>query len=161
MIKLNLGCGKDIREGYDNIDIFSQNPKVIKGDVTNLSNYQDNSVDEVLALDIIEHFPGVKVLSVLKEWCRVLKPGGLLIIRTPDIEVIFDHFYPKAKNGQITWKRLSDIINGSQTTPYQFHHVTLSYSWLNQMLEECGIVATQKVRISNQNMVVHAWKGSK
>ncbi|HPP40751.1 MAG TPA: hypothetical protein PK498_10720, partial [Candidatus Kapabacteria bacterium] len=41
---LNLGCGKDIRDGFINIDLFSDDPRVVYGDVRKL-DLPDNSAD--------------------------------------------------------------------------------------------------------------------
>ncbi len=35
-IKINLGCGNDIRPGYTNIDLVNLDPRVKKADVRNL-----------------------------------------------------------------------------------------------------------------------------
>ena len=55
MLKLNLGCGKNIKEGYVNIDITSSNNKVIKSDIRRLPQYEDNSIDEIFLNQVLEH----------------------------------------------------------------------------------------------------------
>ena len=58
MIRLNLGCGKDIKPGYRNIDI---RPGLGVDEIADLSRlpwfWKDESVDEILMLDFLEHFP--------------------------------------------------------------------------------------------------------
>lgn len=157
MIKLNLGCGRDIKDGFVNIDINSKDPRVVLGDVSRL-NYESGSVDEIYALDILEHFELKRVESVLAEWCRVLKPRGVLFIRTPDLDVIFSRFYTKAQSGEISYQRLSSIIHGGQKTDFDIHYVTFNFSWLKQLLAELGMEETIYVKVSNQNMVVKATK---
>lgn len=85
MIKLNLGCGLDYQDGYINVDLYPHpNAKVdAQYDVTNLP-YLDNTVDEIRAFHIIEHFDFYQGQAVLKEWHRVLKPQGRLWLETPD-----------------------------------------------------------------------------
>jgi ubiquinone/menaquinone biosynthesis C-methylase UbiE len=41
----------------------------------------DNSVDFVISSHVIEHFPDP--IKALKEWYRVVKPGGYLYIIAP------------------------------------------------------------------------------
>lgn len=83
LIKLNLGCGNEILDGYINCDII--NPKAdMLFDATKVP-FPDNSVDEIRAYHIIEHFPFKQGLAALTEWFRVLKPNGKLIIETPDL----------------------------------------------------------------------------
>lgn len=83
MIKLNLGSGEEKLEGYINVDLYSEFSD-IKCDVRKLS-YNDNSVDEIRAYHIIEHFNFKEAYDIIKEWYRVLKPGGLILIETPDL----------------------------------------------------------------------------
>jgi len=84
-LRLHLACGHDYTEGYINIDFYAPEDAVCDArfDVMKLP-YPDNSVDEIKAFHIIEHFHFFEIQEVLKEWCRVLKPGGRLWIETPD-----------------------------------------------------------------------------
>jgi len=88
LIKLNLGCGDKILDGYINIDVVEsragEKPDVIC-DLHDLSKFQSNSVDEILAVHVIEHFWQWEVTDILKEWIRVLKPGGKLILECPNL----------------------------------------------------------------------------
>lgn len=80
--RLNLSCGNDIRKGYINIDLYNQKAD-LSCDVRKLP-YKDGTIDEIFASHIIEHFNYYEAKEVLKEWKRVLKKGGKLIIETPD-----------------------------------------------------------------------------
>ena len=83
---LNLGCGLDHIAGFVNIDNRSQvNPNLFC-DVTGGLPYLDDSVDYVRAYDFLEHIPSGKVVGVIEEIWRVLKPGGTLESLTPDAE---------------------------------------------------------------------------
>ena len=55
-------------------------------DVTDLSCFDTDSCDLIYACHIVEHFPRHGVGNVLKEWQRVLRPGGVLRIAVPDFE---------------------------------------------------------------------------
>jgi FkbM family methyltransferase len=85
-LKLHLACGFDYLEGYINVDLYPQQGARVDAsfDVKKLP-YEDNSVDEIRALHIIEHFDFYEGQEVLKEWFRALKPGGKLILETPDL----------------------------------------------------------------------------
>jgi hypothetical protein len=84
-MKLNLGCAKDIKEGYINIDIYDH-PLVKKADVRDLSFIENESVEEIYAKDILEHMSYMDGEKALKEWTRVLKPGGKIFIQTINLE---------------------------------------------------------------------------
>lgn len=85
-MKLNLGCGKDIREDFINIDLNVYEPNVKQGDIKNLDFIENNSVDEIFMRDVLEHFIFDESLLVLKECGRVLKPNGKITIRTINID---------------------------------------------------------------------------
>lgn len=84
-LKLHLACGTEYREGYINLDLYPAEGSQVDAivDITKIP-YPDNSVDEIMALHVIEHFDFHESIRVLSEWFRVLKPGGKLILETPD-----------------------------------------------------------------------------
>ena len=86
-IKLNLGCGGNILEGYTNIDTKKYDPIVHQMDVKDLI-FPNESVDEILAESVLEHISTFDTQETLWEWWRVLKPGGKLEIVVPDFDVI-------------------------------------------------------------------------
>ena len=84
-LKLHLACGHDYDDSYINVDLYAPEDARcdVRFDVQKLP-YPDNSVDEIKAFHIIEHFHFFEIQEVLKEWHRVLKPGGKLYLETPD-----------------------------------------------------------------------------
>lgn len=86
-IKLNLGCGDKILPGFINVDIAEnrngKRPNLIC-DLHRLS-ISDRSVDEILSVHVIEHFWRWEVMDILREWFRVLRPGGHIIIECPNL----------------------------------------------------------------------------
>lgn len=84
-LKLHLACGHDYNDDYINVDFYApEDAKCdVRFDVQKLP-YPDNSVDEIKAFHIIEHFHFFEIKEVLNEWYRVLKPGGRLYLETPD-----------------------------------------------------------------------------
>lgn len=91
-IKLNIGCGALKLEGYFNIDTNTTHNPDIVWDCTNLNLFMDDSVDEIIALHMIEHIDVWKVQEMLANWWSKLKYGGKLIIEVPNIELICENF---------------------------------------------------------------------
>jgi len=95
-IKLNVGCGPKLIDGYHNIDIKAR-PGVIVLDLNNLTeHYEAGSIDEICAIDVIEHFEFMHANKLLGQWCSLLKPGGLLKIATFDFDRIAAELMPAA-----------------------------------------------------------------
>jgi len=84
-IKLNIGCGNKKYDTYINIDIDPKYEPDIITSATNLSMFCDESVSEILAYHLIEHLTFNEVETALKEWNRVLKTGGKLILELPNL----------------------------------------------------------------------------
>lgn len=88
-VRINLGAGEDAFEGWINVDMIDL-PNIDV--VHNLMNFpypfEDNSADEIKAVDVIEHLPPYigedhGVIKFLEECHRILKPGGVLYMQTP------------------------------------------------------------------------------
>mgnify|MGYP001607631342 CR=1 FL=1 len=90
---VELGCGgkKTVPSalGVDRVPLGEVIPWVgeisvadVVADVTKKLPFKDASVDTVIARHILEHC--VDTISVLREWTRMLKVGGRLIISVPD-----------------------------------------------------------------------------
>jgi ubiquinone/menaquinone biosynthesis C-methylase UbiE len=82
MKKLNLGCGTDIKKGWINLDSADLPGVDVVHDINILPlPFGENSFDEILCQDILEHTENY--IPLLKELHRVLTPGGVLHIRVP------------------------------------------------------------------------------
>lgn len=85
-IKLNLGCGNDIKPGYINIDRYNNTGNVdLKADLGNLP-FPNESVGEIFTAHVFEHIGLNDIYSVLEEWRRVLELNGRLVLRLPNLE---------------------------------------------------------------------------
>lgn len=80
-LRLNIGAGDTVIPGFTPIDRKT-------GHEAYPLDYPDNSVDEVYASHVLEHFGREDVPKVLAEWVRVLKPGGLLRVAVPSMDWI-------------------------------------------------------------------------
>ena len=86
MILLDIGCGPAKRKGYVGIDKCPARGVDIVTPAHDLP-YPDGEVDEIFTSHMIEHLPMPEFVLALKEWYRVLRFGGKLIIRCPNFEL--------------------------------------------------------------------------
>jgi hypothetical protein len=79
-MKINLGCGNKLLDGYANVDLYA--PGAIQADI--LTWQPDGLADEVLAIHVVEHLRRDQVVPFLKHVRSYLAPGGKLIVEMPE-----------------------------------------------------------------------------
>ena len=79
-MKLNLGCGSKLRDGYVNVDKFGE-PDVLCDLSIFPWPWTDGSVDEVFSEHFLEHVENFE--CVILEIHRILKPGGVIWFKVP------------------------------------------------------------------------------
>lgn len=87
-MRLNLGCGRHVLDGWTNIDVqpSSQAPRApdILCDLKSIP-LPDGCAEEAMAIHVFEHFYFWETPGVLLEWRRLLRPGGVLVLELPDL----------------------------------------------------------------------------
>ncbi len=95
MIKLNLGCGNDIKTGWINIDSgehFGEKNLDIIVDLSQGIPFPENSVDYIFNEHFIEHLTREEGILFLQEAFRVLKTNGIIRIACPDLDLIINDY---------------------------------------------------------------------
>ena len=96
-MRLNIGCGHRVKDGYFNIDAV-HSPKAPRapellyhfqfdadGRLLEPVPLDDGVADEIQAIHVFEHFYRWTCKAAVAEFHRLLKPGGLLILELPDL----------------------------------------------------------------------------
>mgnify|MGYP001251422890 CR=1 FL=1 len=85
-MKLNLGCGSKILEGYINVDKFQYYPVDVVHDLENFPwPWSDSEVEDIILSHVLEHIgqdPDI-FNSIIKELYRVCKNGAVIDIAVP------------------------------------------------------------------------------
>ncbi|MBE2189377.1 MAG: glycosyltransferase [Desulfobulbaceae bacterium] len=160
-LMLNLGCGRDVREGFLNIDLYSENENVVSMDIRNLE-LPDSCAEFILASDVLEHFSHRETDAVLKEWARVLKPGGKIEIRCPNLRLQMNAY----QRGDWDADVASYMVFGGQTNPGDYHCVAFDEKSISKHLEKAELKVEsitlqdypQSKGLINLNMTVVASK---
>lgn len=83
-MKIHLGCGTNYIKGWLNVDLDAPLADV-HADLRNPLPYLDASVDLVFNEHFLEHITREQGVTFLKECRRILKPGGIFRVSTPDL----------------------------------------------------------------------------
>ena len=112
-------------------------------DVSDLAGFKDNSADYILSSHVIEHFPEEKVLPVLKEWYRVLKPGFWLTVECPDFEAAAAKFLTiPSKDIHARVLNFPQIFGRPDWHVLQTHLCGLWPEYLEKRMREAGFKET-------------------
>ncbi|MEP0815708.1 MULTISPECIES: glycosyltransferase [Trichocoleus] len=134
-LKLYLGCGRKIKPGYINVDQYLAGPNITQMDIFNLP-FPPSSVDEIFTEHMLEHLSKYEVPQVLKEWARVLKPEGQLVMNLPNLEWCLRQWLDKPESERWGWQL--DTIFGLQSHPGEFHKTGFTAPRLRQLLAKAG-----------------------
>lgn len=139
-MKLNLGCNTRIRKGYTNCDKDKYLGVDRVGDVFDLHEIPDDSIAEIYASHILEHARHRRTLDILKEWKRVLKPGGVLKISVPDFKRAVELYM---QTGLCDW--IEYFLWGDQIYEGADHMQGFDEGRLRKYLEEAGFTDITRV----------------
>lgn len=102
----------DLAAPYTSVGEF---PVQLGGDASNLYWFNDKALDFIYSSHLLEDFIDTK--SVLAEWLRVLKPGGVLVIFCPDEQIFRKHcqetgqaYNPNHKLGHFSLDHVKSVL---------------------------------------------------
>ena len=102
-MRLNLGCGGRRLEGYVNIDADPGCKPDLLVDSVSVLPYGDHEADEIRMDSVFEHLHKWEQIPALREWRRVLRPGGVLAINwVPDFRETARLFLDRARPGVVS-----------------------------------------------------------
>jgi predicted SAM-dependent methyltransferase len=143
-MKLHIG-GEQEKEGWTIFNTQRKTENNIIGDICDLSQFEDESIDEIYGSHVLEHVRQKDVQSVLKGIHRVLKKNGKLYISVPDLDVLchtmLSSFLPfEAK------MHVMRMIFGGQIDEYDFHYFGWNYDFMERFTLNAGFIKCEKVK---------------
>jgi hypothetical protein len=103
-----------------------------------LTDTADGSCEVVRASHVLEHFSRAEIADVLKEWVRVLAPGGELRIAVPDFKVVAEQYLAGAN------QPTEGYVMGGQVDDADFHKALFDEETLKRMLAQAGLMLIRK-----------------
>ena len=142
-MKLHIG-GWEAKEGWKILNIQKRDNVDFVGDISDLSQFKDNSISEVYASHVFEHVKYIDVKKTLSGIYRILTSGGKFYISVPNMNVLFRQFLEK-KNQTKTKIKIMRMIFGGQIDEYDFHYFGWDFELLSGLLKNVGFDEIEKV----------------
>ena len=138
VINLNLACGNTRMTGFIGVDITPGERVDVVHDLKKPLPWKDETVSIIFASHIIEHFWYHELDTILKDWCRVLKPKGKLDIWTPNFRMLIKLREAPDKVLNSAMLYMNWRIFNRDREPYDRHNCVLTQRALSQKLIKVG-----------------------
>lgn len=166
--KLQLGAGQNLLPGWFNTDYFPR-ANIFFVDVTKTFPIPSDSFNFVFTEHHIEHISYKDAVLMLKESFRVLKPGGVIKITTPDLkkslasyfndDLYHEEFKNHSKNiiysgfhNAIHYVPVDDYFKAHEINDmfYNYEHKFIyDYESLKRVLENAGFLNVKDCSLEN------------
>lgn len=141
-MRLNIGCGTKWLAGYLNVDIepltellqkarqhgvqteIAHGAEIMQYDLRQPWPWPDQSADEIVANEVLEHFDHWELHHILNEAHRVLKPEGTFTGTVPNFGAIWRHY----ENGA-DWSWAPEFATGPYARPCENALHNFCYGW--------------------------------
>ncbi len=147
MTRLNLGCGRDYRDGWVNVDANRSVRADVYTDFSGPLPFANNTADELLLDNVIEHVPRPRFFPFMDELHRVCAPGATIRIYAPHFSGIFALKHPGHDlyfgAGTFALFEPEAPFNGERYGKARFyvrserllffHHNLVNYPWLSKL----------------------------
>lgn len=129
--RVNIGSGRDIREDYINVDHRQIDGVDLVADVRELP-FKANSLEEIFASHVVEHFTERDAKKILAYWFTLLKKGGALRLIVPNIDAMARGY----ANGEVTWEQLHSVVLGGQDYESDHHFNQFSLESMEKLAKQ-------------------------
>ena len=141
-MKLHIGCGKKFIPGFVHVDALPYDHVDHVCAADDLSFLEDGSVSLIYACHILEHFGREAFKEPLREWFRVLEPGGVLRLAVPDFAACARLYVEgQLDNGILD---IMGLVVGGQRDQYDYHYVIFDETMLSAALRDIGFDAVRR-----------------
>ena len=143
-MKLHIG-GEEKKEGWKILNI-QQKPNVdFIGDITDLGQFEDNSIEEIYASHVVEHVAQKKVETTLKGIHRVLKDSGKFYVSVPDMDILCKIYLDPKAPPKVKFHTMR-MMFGGQVDDFDFHYFGWNFQFMNDFLLKAGFKKIERVK---------------
>ena len=144
-MRINWGGGQKKIEGFINVDLCSEADVI--HDLKDSLPIKDGSVEEIMAIHVIESFYKPDFLRIIKDWKRVL--NGKMTIEFTDLDSTVNLYLSKNED---EYRMGKWGLYGNQDVPCDpiaYHHYVYTVEELRGILESEGFT---KIEFTKENI---------
>jgi len=155
-LKLHLGCGTVRLEGWVNVDIETSQADLTL-DITRGLPLTAGSARLIYHEHVMEHITVDEGKACLADWHRLLEPGGVLRIATPDLAYVVERYGGDWRNQ--AWLKLpeyafiqtrAEMLNTSMR--WWGHQYLYDEEELGRRMREAGFAEVRRCRLGESTM---------
>jgi predicted SAM-dependent methyltransferase len=138
-LQLHLGCGKRYLPGFVHVDLDDFPHVDYRNNIDSLPMFNDETVDLIYCCHAFQYFDRTAAGAVLREWHRILKPGGVLRLAVPDFDALAELYRRQGDLDLIIGPLFGRIeIVSPQGRQVIFHKTVYDETTLSQMCINAG-----------------------
>lgn len=151
-MKINFAAGKQTWDGYYCIDAVKHSKATRDLDLVHALTFDrdgallnpiplaDGCADEVCSFHFIEHVFSWEAPAVIAEFRRLLKPGGLLVLECPNLELAARNLLAGMKEQMWMFPFYGDPLHKD---PFMCHKFGYTPASLEAMVKQAGFTAVK------------------
>lgn len=146
---MKLHIGGEMKEvGWKIYNIQEADYVDIVGDIRDLSQFEDESLEMIYASHVLEHVPQNEVTKTLQGIYRVLRKDGYFYCSVPNLEALAKLFLSEKLRLDQRWG-VMEMIFGAQKDENDFHYVGWTLDFAKYFFGVSGFKTLKSVKSFN------------
>ena len=147
-MKLHIG-GMEKKEGWKILNIQKNNGREkdvdFVGDISDLSQFKDGSIEEIYASHTLEHVNQKNMLKTLKGIHRTLNDEGKFYVSVPDMDILCRLFLDPKSPLKIKFEVMR-MMFGGQIDEFDYHYFGWNMLLMEYFLKDAGFKKIERVK---------------
>ena len=146
-MKLHIG-GEQKKDGWKILNIQKKDNVDFIGNITDLSQFENNSIEEIYASHVFEHVLQSEVNKTLKGIHRVLVDGGKFYVSVPDMDILCRMFIDPKAPLKVNHHAMI-MMFGGQIDKFDIHYFGWNHQLVIDFFGQAGFKKLERVKSFN------------
>jgi predicted SAM-dependent methyltransferase len=146
-MKLHIG-GEQKKKGWKVLNIQKKDNVDFIGSITDLSQFENNSIEEIYASHVFEHVLQSEVNKTIKGIHRVLVDGGKFYVSVPDMDILCRIFIDPKAPLKVKYHAMK-MMFGGQIDKFDIHYFGWSHQFMIDFFAHAGFKKLERVKSFN------------